>query len=205
MKNSINEGIQGNVVADMVVIGRGSRATKSVHSQGDQGAVHHLVSAGSFNHQVFLSYRRADSAGIVGRIYDRLVGEFGPDGVFKDVDSIPFGVNFRRYVADIIRKCTAILVVIGRDWLIAQDASGARRLDDSGDLVRIEIESALRHKLVVVPLLVNGAAMPQACELPVSLHPLTLFNGMAVRVDPDFHTDMSRLLNRLSSPAERTE
>jgi hypothetical protein len=200
MKSLINEGIQGNVSADTVVVGRGSHATKTVYLERREKPVEPESLQGASNHQVFLSYRRADSAGIVGRIYDRLISELGPSRVFRDVDNIPFGVNFLGYLESVIRRCTVLLVIIGQDWLTASTPNGLRRLDDPSDVVRIEIESALQYKLLVVPLLVNGAVMPLANHLPTSLQSITSCNGTTIRIDPDFHTDMSRLLRRLGSP-----
>lgn len=147
--------------------------------------------------RLFLSYRRSDSLDICGRIYDRLVRDLGEENVFKDVDDIPFGVDFVDYLDAQVKRCTAMLVVIGKTWLTCTDDRGRRRLDDPNDFVRLEIESALRQKKLVVPLLVNGAVMPHSDDLPEVLKPLTRRNGIPVRPDPDFHFDMSRLLSRL--------
>lgn len=147
-------------------------------------------------HRVFVSYRRDDSATIVGRICDRLASELGPGHVFKDVDSIPFGVDFMEYLDHEVEQCTVLFAVIGPQWL-ATGPGGDRRLDDPQDFVRIEIASALRRAIPVVPLLVDGARLPQTQELPEDLQPLARRNGIAIRHDPDFHNDMTRLLSRL--------
>ena len=146
--------------------------------------------------KIFISYRREDSADICGRIYDRLAEHFGRDAVFKDVDAIPFGVDFRRHLEDILAQCAAELVVIGPDWLEATDSAG-RRLDDPADFVRIEVESGLGRDIPVIPLFVYGASMPEADRLPPSLAELTTRNGIPVRPDPDFHRDMDRLIRQL--------
>src|SRR5262245_30466811 len=91
---------------------------------------------------VFISYRRADSADITGRIYDRLTERFGKEHIFKDVDSVPLGVDFRKHVGDLVQRCDAVIAIIGNQWVSAQ-AGGSRRLDDARDLVRIEIAAAL--------------------------------------------------------------
>ena len=143
---------------------------------------------------IFVSYRRADSAATCGRIYDRLADRFGRDAVFKDVDSIPAGVDFRTHVSNILDQCALQLVVIGAHWLSVTDASGARRLDDPLDLVRIEVETALQRNIPVIPLLVDGAAMPAEAGLPPSLRPLAYRNALPVRYDPDFNTDLARVL-----------
>jgi acyl carrier protein len=148
---------------------------------------------------IFISYRRADSADVSGRIYDRLAGEFGDAAVFKDVDDIPFGVDFKAYLGDMVRKCDIQLAVIGPQWLDVQDDRGKRRLDNPSDFVRIEIEAALERGIPVVPLLVRGATMPKAEELPSSLADLVYRNGTPVRPDPDFHRDMDRLIRGLKN------
>lgn len=151
----------------------------------------------STGHRVFISYRRSDSIDICGRMYDRLVRDFGDDNVFKDVDNIPFGVDFVDYLDNQVKKCTVLLAVIGQQWVSASDDKGRRRLDDPNDFVRIEIESALKRNILVVPVLVGGAEMPYAEDLPETLRPLTRRNGISIRPDPDFHNDMSRLVKRL--------
>jgi hypothetical protein len=143
---------------------------------------------------IFISYRRVDSSDVTGRIYDRLVATFDRNSVFKDVDSIPFGVDFREHLDQAVSQCQVCLVVIGRTWLEAKDEGGRRRLDSTQDFVRIEIESALKRKIPVIPVLVGGASMPGLEQLPPSLEPLAYRNGAHVRSDPDFHQDMNRLI-----------
>jgi hypothetical protein len=153
--------------------------------------------AGAQIHKVFVSYRRSDSIDICGRIYDRLVRDFGEKNVFKDVDNIPFGVDFVDYLDNQVKECTVLLAVIGPKWVDATDDKQRRRLDDPNDFVRIEIESALKRNILVVPVLVGSAGMPYSDDLPESLRPLTRRNGIEVRPDPDFHNDMTRLIKRL--------
>lgn len=148
---------------------------------------------------IFISYRRSDSADISGRIYDRLVAKFGKEQVFKDVDSIPLGSNFKAVLDSSVGACKVLLAIIGRDWVTAKDANGKLRLQQSADFVRLEVESALNRDIPVVPLLVGGATMPKAGELPKSLRELTYRNGIAIRPDPDFHNDMNRLISSLES------
>jgi LysM repeat protein len=146
---------------------------------------------------IFISYRRSDSADIVGRIYDRLIDEFGRNPIFKDVDSIPFGVDFKEYLDKRVGECKVLLAVIGDRWVDANDATGKKRLEDSGDFVRLEIESALERGIPVIPLLVRGAQMPSEEHLPPSLKKLAYRNGIQIRSDPDFHNDMNRLITAL--------
>lgn len=141
---------------------------------------------------IFITYRRDDSIDVTGRIYDRLCEYFGKENVFKDVDSIPLGVDFRQYLSEAVGKCDVLLTIIGRQWL-AEDG-GQRRLDDARDFVRIEIEAALERKIPVVPVLVQGSSVPKMENLPEKLKTLVYKQGIPVRPDPDFHPDMSRLI-----------
>jgi hypothetical protein len=143
---------------------------------------------------IFISYRRQDSGDVTGRIYDRLVQQFGRGAIFKDVDSIPPGVDFRMVLDKAVGQCNLLLAVIGRQWLSSQNESGARRLDDPRDFVRIEIEVALRRDIPVIPLLVQGAGMPGENDLPPSLQALVFRNAIPIRPDPDFHHDIDRLI-----------
>jgi tetratricopeptide (TPR) repeat protein len=148
--------------------------------------------------RIFLSYRRDDSIAITGRIYDRLVAAFGERYVFKDVDDIPAGANFKATLEHEVTGCDVLLAIIGDRWLNIEDASGHRRLDDPQDFVRIEIESALNHPdRLVIPVLVNNAAMPGLDALPPTLADLTYRNAAVVRNDPDFNRDMSWLIEQI--------
>lgn len=152
------------------------------------------------NSSIFISYRRDDSATICGRIFDALERYFGSGAVFKDVDSIPIGVPFPQYIDSVLQKCSVTLVVIGKGWLDARGPNGARRLDDPTDPVRLEVETALRRSdMVVIPLLVEGAAMPAAASLPASLRPVAERNAALVRNDPDYQGDIVRLQTALQS------
>ncbi|MGB8701212.1 MAG: SUMF1/EgtB/PvdO family nonheme iron enzyme [Thermosynechococcaceae cyanobacterium] len=143
---------------------------------------------------IFISYRWVDSSDVTGRIYDRLVAAFDRNSVFKDVDSIPFGVDFRDHLDQAVSQCQVCLVVVGRTWLEATDEGGRRRLDSTQDFVRIEIESALKRNIPVIPVLVGGAEMPGPEQLPPSLEALAYRKCAQVRSDPDFHRDMDRLI-----------
>jgi len=147
--------------------------------------------------KILISYRREDSADVTGRIYDRLVQKFGQGAVFKDVDSIPLGVDFRTFLDEQVARCEVFLAVIGWDWMKKRGSKGKSRLENPGDFVRIEIESALKRQIPVIPVLVGGASIPAAEQLPASIQNLFYRNGIAVRVDPDFHRDMDRLIEYL--------
>jgi formylglycine-generating enzyme required for sulfatase activity len=145
--------------------------------------------------KIFISYRRADSLKDAGRIYDRLIQVFGKDQVFKDVDNIPVGKDFRGVLREAVAQCDVQLAIIGKMWLTITDEQGQRRLDNPGDFVRIEIESALqRDSCTVIPVLVDNAKMPAADALPLELRELAFKNAAIVRDDPDFHSDVTRLI-----------
>jgi uncharacterized membrane protein HdeD (DUF308 family) len=146
--------------------------------------------------KVFLCYRRDDSAAFAGRVQDRLVQEFGRDLLFMDVDAIPLGANFATVLRDAVAKCEVLLAVIGPHWLDARDDAGVRRLDDPNDYVRIEIGAALQRNVPVVPLLLDGAKVPKANQLPVDLKELAMRNGLDVR-HGSFHSDLDKLVRDL--------
>jgi hypothetical protein len=113
--------------------------------------------------KIMLSYRRADSAAIAGRIFDRFVRHFGADGVFMDIDNIPFGIDFRERIKAELGSSDVIVVIMGLRWL---SDGGLRRIDNENDLVRIEVETALHRRIPVIPVLVDGATMPPPKSCP---------------------------------------
>ena len=115
---------------------------------------------------VFISYRREEAAGHAGRLRDRLIARFGENQVFMDVDAIEPGLDFAEEIAAAVESCQILLAVIGKEWLAASDNEGRRRLDDPDNLVRLEIEAALKRNTRVIPVLVGGAAMPRRKDLP---------------------------------------
>lgn len=149
---------------------------------------------------VFLCYRRGDAGDAVGRIRDRLEYRYGPDFIFRDVDDIPLGADFRAEIAQALENVKFVLVAIGPTWLTAMSASGQRRLEQARDAVRIEIETALGSGKTVIPLLIRGAQMPDTEDLPESIAGLADINGLAIRQDPDFEHDIARLLRRIGAP-----
>ena len=122
--------------------------------------------------RIFISYRREDAAYAAGWLYDRLSEQFGSAQVFKDVDSLQPGDDFVEKITAAVGSCDVLLAVIGPDWVSAADERGTPRLQHRGDFVRVEIEAALARRVRVIPLLVEGAQMPQADDLPPTLAPL---------------------------------
>ena len=121
---------------------------------------------------IFISYRRDDSAGYAGRLYDRLKAHFGADSVFMDVEEIEPGTDFVEAIEGAVASCQVLIVLIGNEWLNATDSSGRRRLDDPHDFIRLETSAALKRSIRVVPVLVDNAVMPLQQDLPVELHAL---------------------------------
>jgi hypothetical protein len=152
---------------------------------------------------IFISYRREDSADITGRISDRLIQKFGRDAVFKDVESIPLGSDFRKHLKEAVGRCDVLVAVIGRKWTTIENESGRRRLDDPRDHLRIEVESALERDIPVIPVLVQGAVVPDEDALPEPLRPLAYRNAQPVRPDPDFNHDLERLMSGIEAHISR--
>jgi TonB family protein len=118
---------------------------------------------------IFVSYRRSDSQGEAGRLFDDLITHFGDDRVFMDVAGIEAGRDFRKVIEEGIAKCGVLLVVMGPAWVTATDEHGTRRLEDPKDFVRIEVAAALTRDIPVIPVLVRGAQMPHVEDLPECL------------------------------------
>jgi hypothetical protein len=132
---------------------------------------------------VFISYRREDTAAHAGRLYDRLAARYGKHRVFRDLDAIPLATDFRQKINEAIGISSALIVVIGRDWLTVTDPSGRPRLHDPRDWLRVEIATALRMKKVVIPVLVEDAKMPSEDSLPGPLKPLAYISALEVSED----------------------
>ena len=127
---------------------------------------------------IFLSYRREDSSGYTGRIFDHLARHFDAGQVFMDIDSIDPGVDFTEVVDRAVSRSAAIVAVMGRSWLSATDEHGGRRLDDPTDYVRRELSIALFRDARIIPVLVQGARMPTVEQLPEPLQPLAHRNAL---------------------------
>src|SRR4051812_37886811 len=145
---------------------------------------------------IFISYRRSDAAGHAGRLYDRLVDRFGEASVFKDLDSLEPGADFVEVVEETIARCDALVAVIGRDWLAQTDEEGGRRLDAPHDWVRLEVGNALKRKVRVIPVLVAGARMPPAAELPQDLRALARRHAVELS-DSAWAAQVTQLLDAL--------
>lgn len=154
--------------------------------------------------KIFINYRRGDDPGYTGRLFDRLQDVFQADQLFLDVDNIPPGVDFVRVLNERVADSDIVLAVIGKNWIDARDRSGARRLDDPDDFVRIELTSALGQDKRVIPVLVGGAQMPRPEDLPEALQPLARRN--AVRLTHErFRSDVQGLITALQGSLKEIE
>ena len=122
--------------------------------------------------KIFISYRREDARGDAGRLTDKLKFHFGEKQIFRDVEAIEAGVDFVEAINEAVGACTALIAVIGPNWVKVMDEQGRRRLDDPHDFVRLEIAAALTRRIRVIPVLVGGAVMPKAEEIPADLEGL---------------------------------
>jgi hypothetical protein len=132
-------------------------------SQSSQGAEKQLT-------DIFINYRRADTSGHAGRLERELSSRF-PGRIFMDIHTIEVGTDFAEAINSEVGKCGALIVLIGNQWLdITDPKSGKRRLDNPNDFVALEIAEALKQPDTrVIPVLVEGATMPEAETLPASL------------------------------------
>ena len=153
---------------------------------------------------IFISYRREDSSGVTGRLYDRLASHFGSDRIFMDVDAIEPGMDFVKAIESAISETDAFLVVIGSDWLTTTDAAGNRRLENPEDFVRSEVAAALARDMRIIPVLVERARMPRSTELPDDLKSLTHRNAIELS-HTRFNMDAERLIHALEQALEKCE
>jgi hypothetical protein len=153
--------------------------------------------------KIFISYRRDDSQAVTDRLFDHLASVFPRENLFRDIDSIPRGSDFRRTIERNVSDCDVLLAIIGPQWLGVVDENGRSRLENPADVVRLEIEAALRREIPVIPVLLSKVRMPKPDELPESLRELAYRNGADLRHDPDFHADVRRLVEDLGGITAR--
>lgn len=145
---------------------------------------------------VFISYRRQDAEAFAGRLYDTLVQEFGNDRVFMDVDTLKPGDDYIKAIENKLRHIDVFLAVIGDQWVTVEDERGSARLQDEKDLLRLEVATALKRGIRVIPVLVGDAAMPQASELPADIANLSRLHAFEL-TNARFRTDAQLLVNAL--------
>ena len=150
---------------------------------------------------VFISYRREDSAYAAGWLYDRLRDRLGGEEIFKDDDNIRAGDDFVAAITAAVGSCQVVLVLIGKEWATVRDGTGARRLNDPDDFVRLEIEAALARDIRIIPVLVAGARMPDPAGLPPSIAPITRRQALELspgRFDTDAQGVVAAVANTLA-------
>ena len=147
---------------------------------------------------IFICYRRDDSIAYAGRLHDRLVGQFGKNQVFMDVDTIQPGDDFVEIVERRVSSSSVLIAIIGKSWLSLTDARGNRRLDDPNDYVRREIAAALGQQVRIIPALVGGAQMPRPTDLPEEIAPLARRNAIEIS-DTAFPASVSKLVDALTA------
>jgi hypothetical protein len=144
---------------------------------------------------ITISYRRDDSGVITGRIFDRLVAHYGREAVFRDIDNIPAGVDFRLHIDRVFDASDIVLAIVGPHWVGPSEAQN--RLANEADPVRIEIEGALRKGTTLIPVLVLGAHMPTPAELPEPLKDFAFRNAVQLDAGQDFDVHMARLIRAI--------
>lgn len=152
--------------------------------------------------KIFISYRRDDTSGYAGRLYDGLVRRFGNDQVFMDMRILP-GQNFVQVIEEAVGQSDALVALIGRQWLSISDTKGQRRIDDPDDFVRLEISTALHNGILVIPTLVREATMPSQDDLPEDLHQLTWQNALELS-DERWEYDLNRLFLAIEEHSTRS-
>jgi TIR domain len=146
---------------------------------------------------IFMSYRRDDTRHVAGRLADDLAPHFGAGNVFRDIEAIDPGVDFVLALQQALKSCVVMLVLIGPHWIDARDAQGRRRLDSEHDWIRTEIAEALRRGIRVIPMLVEGAALPAEESLPVDLRALIRRQALELS-DSRWRGDVQRLVEMLA-------
>ena len=152
---------------------------------------------------IFLSYRRDDSRGYTNAIYTLLEFHFGSGQIFMDIDTLVPGSDFVQSLEDAVEGCDIFLAIIGLRWENIKDKEGNRRLENPEDFVRIEVAHALERGIPVIPVLVDGAAMPSSENLPDNLKELA--RRHAFSIGDYMRTDVQRLIKVLEKTFENLE
>jgi len=142
--------------------------------------------------QIFISYRREESRWSARSLHYRLSRDFDSRQIFMDIDNITLGADFVQVIEAMVAKCDVLIAVIGNNWLTTKDDYGDRRLDNPQDFVRMEIATALKREIRVIPVLLDGARMPRPVDLPDDLKPLVRRNALRI-TDTSFEGDCQRL------------
>lgn len=145
--------------------------------------------------RIAISYRRADAQDITGRIFDRLATRYGRQSVFRDIDNIRPGFDFRDQISHALGRADVLLVIVSPRWV---GRTGRRsRINDEADPVRIEVETAIKRDIPVIPVLVGGAEMPRTTQLPDSIHSFVFRHAVSIDSGLDFDIHVDRLCRNI--------
>jgi hypothetical protein len=148
--------------------------------------------------KITISYRRADSEAMTGRIFDRLIAHYGRDAIFRDIDNIPAGIDFRQHINETLLNTGVLLAIVGPKWL-GSSRGGVERINEESDPVRVEVETALRRRLPVVPVLIGNTRMPGSDQLPPSLKDFAFRNAVKIDTGRDFDHHMDLLIRSIDA------
>lgn len=148
---------------------------------------------------IFISYRRDVSSDATGRLHDWLIkdGKIPEGDIFRDIDFVQAGDNFASVIQSALTQAKVALIIVGPGWATVTNERRAPRLRDAGDFVRLEIEEVLRRRIPYIPVLVGGATMPAASQLPPSIAPIALIQALQVDSGADFNRTMEKVRQTL--------
>ena len=153
--------------------------------------------------KIAISYRRADSEAMTGRIFDRLIAHYGKEAIFRDIDDIPPGIDFRVHINQTLLKTHILLAIVGPHWLGMASDGSADRIQEESDPVRVEVETALRRRVPLIPVLIGTTKMPSSDQLPPSLKDFAFRNAVKVDTGQDFDYHMDRLIRSMDAILEQ--
>ena len=153
--------------------------------------------------KIAISYRRADSEAMTGRIFDRLIAHYGKEAIFRDIDDIPPGIDFRVHINQTLLKTHILLAIVGPQWLGMASDGSADRIQEESDPVRVEVETALRRRVPLIPVLIGSTKMPSSDQLPPSLKDFAFRNAVKVDTGQDFDYHMDRLIRSMDAILEQ--
>ncbi len=153
--------------------------------------------------KIAISYRRADSEAMTGRIFDRLIAHYGKEAIFRDIDDIPPGIDFRVHINQTLLKTNILLAIVGPQWLGMASDGSADRVQEESDPVRVEVETALRRRVPLIPVLIGTTKMPSSDLLPPSLKDFAFRNAVKVDTGQDFDYHMDRLIRSMDAILEQ--
>jgi hypothetical protein len=146
--------------------------------------------------KIVISYRREDTASVAGRIYDRLCDRYGRDAIFRDIDAIPLGADFREHLEQMLNDADVLICIIGGRWL-GRSRRGPSRISEPGDYIRLEVERALQRNIPIIPVLIDKTKIPTGADLPESVHGLLFRQAITINQLQDFDVHTKRLIDGL--------